>query len=508
MSTLSDTSQGNVGWVFPPQPQTRFIEEIAGTLSGTAPIPEGQSYVDVVFGNDQPSIDWVLLGASVFSTSDDPTLNLWYGIITSKTVNGFRVYLNGVADSDNYYLSWSIRGVFGYYLSGPTTGTPGVPSSPFTVRLPDESTLTGTVVITPSDGGVGGVFTPTSISLTAAAPSGTFTYTPSAYGARSIRTTNNRGLTDPAQIGFNVAAPTYTLDGPSTGFVGTPSADFTVELFGSVSGTLTVTPDDDGDGGTFTPTTVDLTTGAPIDTFTYTPASGGTKTISTTNDGGLADPDSLPCVVSAPFDPSSVTGLKMWLKADSMSLPDGTGITSWADSSANNYDLTSGTATFKTNILNGKPVVRFNGTSNRLYTAADIGAPQPFEIFIVAKVGVGIQMLRTTSGANPVLLYLGAGGEFSIYAGSSGTGSGDRSGAFHVFNGAVQFALGYSQIDGVSDLSGAAVGSNGMGVINLMYDMTSTFYAGDIAEILIYQVEMAPADRLNITNYLRTKYGL
>jgi hypothetical protein len=91
----------------------------------------------------------------------------------------------------------------------------------------------------------------------------------------------------------------YTLSGPSSGIVGVASANFTVALTAAGSavmgaGTLTVTPSDGGGGGTFTPATVNLTAASPSATFTYTPASTGAKTISTTNNGGLTNPRSLP----------------------------------------------------------------------------------------------------------------------------------------------------------------------------------------------------------------------
>ena len=142
------------------------------------------------------------------------------------------------------------------------------------------------------------------------------------------------------------------------------STDFTVELSGGVVGTVTVTPSDGGGGGTFTPTTVALTTLAPSDTFTYTPASTGTKTISVTNDGGLTDPANLTYTATPPpFDPSTITGCKLWLKADSLALSDGAAVSTWPDSSGLSNDATQATAgnkpIYKTSIVNGKPVVRF-----------------------------------------------------------------------------------------------------------------------------------------------------
>lgn len=292
MNELTDRDESGLGWVYPPQPQQTFIEEVIGILSGVTELVEAQDYIDVVFGSAQPTPDWVMIEASILNTTDGTPINVWPGVLTSKTTTGFRLQLNGTPDSGNYFLSWSIRGVFGYYLSGPASGFRNVASSPFTVRLPDESTLTGTVIITPSDGGAGGTFTPSTVALTVAAPSATFTYTPSTYGARSISTDNDRGLVDPAQIGFTSTTSTYTLSGPSTGGVGVPSTDFTVALpaGGAVAGTVVITPNDNGAGGTFTPTTVNLTTASPSATFTYTPSAVGTATISVTNDGGLTDP--------------------------------------------------------------------------------------------------------------------------------------------------------------------------------------------------------------------------
>jgi hypothetical protein len=62
------------------------------------------------------------------------------------------------------------------------------------------------VTITPSDGLVSGAgtFTPATVTLTTAAPSATFTYTPQIAGAKTIHTTNNGGLTDPASLVYTV----------------------------------------------------------------------------------------------------------------------------------------------------------------------------------------------------------------------------------------------------------------------------------------------------------------
>lgn len=91
----------------------------------------------------------------------------------------------------------------------------------------------------------------------------------------------------------SAVATATTLSGPSSGTTGVASTNFTVGANGTITGTVTVTPGDAADGGTFTPTSVAISSGTPTATFTYTPASTGVKTISISDDGGLTDATSI-----------------------------------------------------------------------------------------------------------------------------------------------------------------------------------------------------------------------
>ena len=69
------------------------------------------------------------------NTTDPDPLNIWPGLTTGKTAAGFRLQLNGMPDSGNYYLHWAISGVniaptpaTTIYLSGPACGRLGVAS--------------------------------------------------------------------------------------------------------------------------------------------------------------------------------------------------------------------------------------------------------------------------------------------------------------------------------------------------------------------------------------------
>jgi hypothetical protein len=102
---------------------------------------------------------------------------------------------------------------------------------------------------------------------------------------------NVASATTPAS---NPTATTYTLTPPvpTTGVVGVASGPFTVALptGQAVAAPVTVTPNDGGAKGTFTPAQEILSNTSPSATFTYTAASVGTDTIATTNTGGLNNP--------------------------------------------------------------------------------------------------------------------------------------------------------------------------------------------------------------------------
>lgn len=88
-----------------------------------------------------------------------------------------------------------------YTLTGPTTGAQQVASTNFTVTM-DATAITGSVVVTPHDGGKGGTFSPASLSFTTANQALTFTYTPLNTGAVTISTTNNKSYVDPAALTY------------------------------------------------------------------------------------------------------------------------------------------------------------------------------------------------------------------------------------------------------------------------------------------------------------------
>jgi hypothetical protein len=181
-------------------------------------------------------------------------------------------------------------------LTGPSSG--GVSTTrTFTASLDGLGLTTGTtgdITVTPSDGGAGGTFSPSSFVLRDGEVSKTFTYTPAAPGSVTLTLATSAGLllVDARPYRASATATEYTFTGPVLAVNGQATTDYTVSLplGSSVPTSVTVTPSDGGAGGTFAPTSVPLSTGTPSASFTYTPATVGDVTISVTNTGGLTNP--------------------------------------------------------------------------------------------------------------------------------------------------------------------------------------------------------------------------
>lgn len=159
-------------------------------------------------------IDSTLSGAAT-STGATPTG------LTAGTAYDFQVFATNTGGTSPAATLLAIStaasavAATGVTMTGPPGGTVSVQSTNFTVGVtPVGGTISGTVVVTPSDNAGGGTFAPTSVSLTSAAPTATFKYTPSATaGARTISITNNGSLTNPANITYTStsASNTHTI---------------------------------------------------------------------------------------------------------------------------------------------------------------------------------------------------------------------------------------------------------------------------------------------------------
>lgn len=205
--------------------------------------------------------------------------------------------------------------------------------------------------------------------------------------------------------------------------------------------------------------------------------------------------------------------LVLHLDASELSLSDDDPVTSWTDLSDNDYHATQSTGdyqpTFKTNILNGNPVVRFDGTDDYLETTSFSSAlSQPNTIFVVWQTNsTGTQFAIdgiTTTDRNSIYQ---RSGEIAFYAGSTQEYTRDTpfdwliTTALFDGSGSEIWENGDSKATGNTgsqSLTGALIGSR------VEY---RNFLDGDIAEIIIYDRALSFSEQTDVEYYLSRKYG-
>jgi len=221
------------------------------------------------------------------------------------------------------------------------------------------------------------------------------------------------------------------------------------------------------------------------------------------------------------------SGLKLWLRSDlGVAADANNGVSTWLDQSGNgNSAAQSDPASRPTLVplaMYGKPVLRFNGANNVISPPAFVAGWQAGEAFVI---------LRTTSDFATTNTGLwGFGTNFlnmKRYPAADGTisddfGSGDiRGGSVgavhlsepHVYNVLSRPGEWTNRINGNIVVTAAtnsvnflpwapAIGDGGG------YAGQNSHFAGDIAEVLIYDHALSQSDRDAVTAYCKGRYGL
>ena len=205
------------------------------------------------------------------------------------------------------------------------------------------------------------------------------------------------------------------------------------------------------------------------------------------------------------------SGLQLWLRADTITdLIDGDAVGVWPDSSINENNATQTGANrpvYKTDIINGKPVVRFNGSANYLdFTSINM---QPTTVFAVVKYelpAVNAPFLGndTFNGFfgyyNNIIYYYSTIANMNVANTTPAT---------------FQIITGHAQPLG----SNSSIRIDGSPVVSGSYNWgTSTFifvgrrnaerFKGDIAEILIYNTNLSSTDINKVESYLSSRYNI
>lgn len=220
-----------------------------------------------------------------------------------------------------------------------------------------------------------------------------------------------------------------------------------------------------------------------------------------------------------PFNPASIPGCQLWLDAadtSTVALNGSTNVSLWIDKSGNGNTVTQDTSanqpTYVTNVVNGNPVIRFNGTSHVLQTTS-----------------------FTSLGTNSVSFWLvernlsnsgGGGAPFSFNSGPNGGIVFQNNNGLQPLPNSVPYTSSVARIvfyNRTNTGSGDSTYLNG-GVVTTRDDNTtgtygttfavgmripSTIYtSGDICEILIFIGMPTTSQRQKVEGYLAWKWGI
>lgn len=222
---------------------------------------------------------------------------------------------------------------------------------------------------------------------------------------------------------------------------------------------------------------------------------------------------------------------ELWLDASRLTLSNNATVSPWTDVSGNNNHASSGTVErplFKTNQINGKPAIKFDGVNDRLRTgsiaALNTNTITTFSVFNSAATNTGVVSMNAyTSGAGTASytingMYYSPSNSILNFSTRNADGSGANqlknpySGSVvltsMIWNGSTSLI---SKLDGSinnSGVGGNAIPSGNLGV-TLAANWTGNYYLDVLmAEHIVYSSALSSAEVNIVENYLAAKYNL
>ena len=178
--------------------KTAVSGEANGTAFTTNQFLDGSVYSSIVPTNYGLAEALALVAGSQLLTAGVNLTSSYSITLPATDIVGSAISASALAQGAiNFALSYS--------LTGPTTGVKGVASTAFTIT---PSALTSDT-ITLSDGGSGGVFTPSSVVFADSSSAATFTYTPPTVGTFTLTLTSGFGAAISGEPATYTATPAY-----------------------------------------------------------------------------------------------------------------------------------------------------------------------------------------------------------------------------------------------------------------------------------------------------------
>ncbi len=216
---------------------------------------------------------------------------------------------------------------------------------------------------------------------------------------------------------------------------------------------------------------------------------------------------------------TSVAGLQLWLKADAGAYHDagttlatnGQTVQQWNDQSGNTHNLSQSTGadrpTFTTNVQNGLPVLRFDGSAT--FMQASFTLVLPTTTFVAGNLRSvpstsiwldGFVDGRMMQGDNPA---------FADFAMNNLLGASMSTGVFYTFYSLLTSSSSAEvSLNGGTKTSGSpAIGGNPNGITVGSRGAGTSPAAFDMGEVLVYNSALSAGDYASVLAYLRTRWA-
>jgi hypothetical protein len=228
-------------------------------------------------------------------------------------------------------------------------------------------------------------------------------------------------------------------------------------------------------------------------------------------------------LIGAAFVPTDIAGLLAWYKADSLALNDNDAVSSWADSGGSlglaATQATSGNRpVYKTNIQNGLPVVRFDGTDDYLQTATfGSDQAQPTTWFVVTKNTATDSTQRhvidgshaTGTKRQAIGRRNSSGNKWFVWAATFLLNGADDTN-WNIFTAILNGASSSHQVNAATAANGNA-GTQVLNGITIGANNVSPFsncWTGDVGEVLLYSGSLSSGDQTSVRNYLNGRWAV
>lgn len=223
-----------------------------------------------------------------------------------------------------------------------------------------------------------------------------------------------------------------------------------------------------------------------------------------------------------PFAPSDISGLKIWLKADAgAGSSDGDAVGTWTDQSGTSHSFTQATGgkkpTYKVNIRNGLPVVRFDGTDDQL-DGGDLSAvfTTGATMFMAVKPGNanGKIMPYESKNNDPWWRFTGGEGYWGLFRSSrlaATPGSGlPGTGTWQIWHMTADNGSNYKVwLDNGSVINSAGGFTFDGGNAHILgYQATNNeFMTQDVGEICVFDSVLSGTDLTSMYSYMAARWG-